>query len=280
MANSLMSPTAALKTLSRIDRIYTNIPPADFHDLFIQVNTVGSVLDRGRPSDHLPVAARLSRLMLRDGPARLPHHIVSHPFFSKHLLSLKLQYLPSMSTTCALAVVKGLFREAARLTRNELALHGHSDTKVQLAAVLAVTRAARVDDTTLLRELVSAAPAISAFVNMDLAFVSNPLGLADLLHELMTKSIDEDLAVLEAAGIPQDRKKPKRDLLRHKQALWRPSRRRTHSIALKGSSGNPVFETAAIGSLLVRLWGPIFAAKKFDLEVASPFIDQIPDDFS
>jgi hypothetical protein len=282
-ANSLLAPTAALRTLSRIDRIYTNIPPADLHDLFIQVNTVGSLLDRGRPSDHVPVAARLARPIARDGPARLPNHIVTHPLFTKHLLSLDIDDLATLNINDSLAAVKEFFREAARLTRDELALHGHSIVKVQLAAVLAVTRAARSDDTSLLRKLVIAAPILLPFVDIDNHFITNPRGVADLLHDLMTKTIDEDIAALEAASLPQDRKKPKRDLLRHRQALWRPSRRRTYSMALIDTSNNPVTEPEAISNVLTAHWGPIFAAKEIDLDMAAPFIDQIqkvPADFS
>jgi hypothetical protein len=282
-ANSLLAPTAALKTLSRIDRLYTNVPPAELHDLSVQVDTVGSVLDRGRPSDHLPVTARLSRLMSRDGPARLPHHIVSHPFFVKYLLSLDIQYLSIMNTNDALTTAKELFREAARLTRDELALRGHSPAKVQLAAVLAVARAARSDDTRLLRKLTVTEPALLPFVDLINGIISNPSGVANLLHSLMTKTINEDLAALEESSLPQDRKKPKRDLLRHRQALWRPTRRRTYSVALRNSDGDPVHEPVDIGDVLVAHWGPIFAAKAVDIDSAGPFLDQIqtvPSDFS
>jgi exonuclease III len=284
-ANSLLAPTAALKTLSRIDRLYTNVPPADLHDLLVQVDTVGSVLDRNRPSDHLPVSARLSRPPLRQGHARIPNHIVTHPFFSKHLLALNSNDLiaMNMNTNEALDYIKNFFRIAARRTRVELARGGHTNTKIQLAAVLAVSRAARAGDSRALRKHLADAPMLKPFVDAANNIITDPAGIARTLHALMSEAIYDDLAALEAADIPQDRKKPKRDLLRHKLALWRPSRRRTYSVALKDASGLPVTDASDIGDVLAAHWGPIFACKDIDLDQAGPFADyiqRVPDSFS
>ncbi len=153
-----------------------------------------------------------------------PHYSVSNPFFSKYLVTLDINFLTTLTTNDSMKAAKDFFREAARLTRDELALNGHSVAKVQLAAVLAVTRAARSDDTSLLHKIIGTVPALRPFIDTNNQYISDPGGVANLLHSLMTKTIDEDLAALEEASIPQNRKKPKRDLLRHRQALWRPSR--------------------------------------------------------
>jgi hypothetical protein len=282
-ANSLLAPAAGLTTLSRIDRLYTNLPPADLHDLLVQVDTVGSVLDRHRPSDHIPVSARLSRQPVRHGPARLPNHIVAHPGFRKHLDSLDLGDLHMLDNCEAIDAVKEFFREAARRTRTDLASGGHSTSKNQLAAVLAVTRAARTDDRSSLRRHLRTVPSLAPYIDIDNSYITDPAGIARTLQALMFETINEDLIALEADAMPQDRKRPKRDLLRLKQALWRPTRRRTYSVALKDSNGLPVTEATDIGRLLIAHWGPIFDCKSVDLEAAGPFADQIqqvPTDFS
>jgi exonuclease III len=280
---SLLAPTASLNYLSRIDRIYTNIPPAQLNDLTMQADTVGSILDSFRPSDHIPVVARISTPCRRSGPARIPHHIVSDPSFAKHLNTLQTDHLANLPTHEALEATKVLFREAAALARAELALGGHGPTKVRLAGTIACIRAARMNDPRALRKAVLMAPHIARHIDHRTYTIIDPVAIRDSLHELMETAICEDLRSLEGSSLPADRKKPKRDQLRQRQSLWRSCRRRANGLALCGPDGNPIVGPIEIGQHLTDHWSPIFAAKTIDHHSAARFLEHVqvvPLDFS
>ena len=71
-------------TFSRIDRFYTNIPAPHLTTLSINVDTIGNILSLNRPSDHIPVFAKI----LKEKPRysnNIPHHIASHENYGKNL---------------------------------------------------------------------------------------------------------------------------------------------------------------------------------------------------
>jgi hypothetical protein len=277
--HAIASPT---NTLSRIDRLYTNLPAADLFDIVVLVDTVGSILDAHRPSDHLPVVARLAAPSRRSGPARIPQHIVTHPLFASHLSELYTDDLYSLPVDQALIVSKQLLREAASRTRSEIALGGLSCTKVQLSGVIGLVRAIRVRDKKAISKSLELAPFMLAHFDVASGAVSDPKAISSALHRLMQAAIDEDLAALEQSALSADRKKPKRELLRQRQCLWRSSRRKTNSMALRGPDGHMITSTQDISDHLISHWSPVFAAKGIDLEAAAHFLQHVqpvPADF-
>jgi hypothetical protein len=280
---SLLAPRSALGILSRIDRIYTNIPPAQLNDITLVADTLGSILDVKRPSDHLPVVVRLSAPPRRTGPARIPHHIVSNPAFAKHLNNLQSDHLAALPVHEALDETKVLFREAAQLARSELAHGSLGSTKIKLAGVVACIRASRLHDPRALRKAVALAPHLASYIDHRTFTIIDPTAVRDSLHELMETAICEDLGALERSALTADRKKPKRDLLRQRQSLWRSCRRRAAGMSLRGDDGTPLTSNIDINQHLMAHWSPVFAAKSIDHHAAQRFlghVQQVPPDFS
>jgi endonuclease/exonuclease/phosphatase family metal-dependent hydrolase len=84
-----------IETLSRIDRIYTNIPTGVLLDYDISAAALGSSAAAFDISDHLPVVVTIADKVRPSGPCAIPAWIAAHPFFPEevHML-LVLDPLP------------------------------------------------------------------------------------------------------------------------------------------------------------------------------------------
>ena len=72
----------SIHTLSRIDRIFVNLPVAELRDFQCHFHTIGSIGEHSVPSDHTPVRLTIESLRAKqqDHPA-IRRWLVQHPIF-------------------------------------------------------------------------------------------------------------------------------------------------------------------------------------------------------
>ena len=105
-------------TLSRLDRLYVNLPPAEVLDRHPHTAADGIVTNPKEPSDHIPVTARLRAPATAPTEWRsTPRWITAHPKFNEHTCDF-IDVLPTCESAMAsIPALQDLLQDAALGTK-------------------------------------------------------------------------------------------------------------------------------------------------------------------
>ena len=110
-----------IRTLSRIDRIFINLPMAEARDFHCYSHVFENLVKRTIPSDHSAVRLVIQKPINRGHQSkRIPSWMSKNPIFCSLLQQLHDDHRFSHDPFCALAEFKMLLNKAKKMTSREL----------------------------------------------------------------------------------------------------------------------------------------------------------------
>jgi endonuclease/exonuclease/phosphatase family metal-dependent hydrolase len=250
-----------LATLSRLDRIYTNLSAAHLQELRPHTRITHLLTDPRIMSDHVPVASHLRAPRMTPPPRpRIKPWITRLPNFCRHIDTAILDSLAPLDGLNAITVVRDIFATA---TKNILSGHATDDpstTYEKLHWAILLLRARQGDS----RHAESRALARYPSLRM-LSLDHDDSALTDLIASLARKSITDQMSEIAADPHTTEMKKiSKKEAIRRKAAAWAPSRRTAKTLAILNDQGLPAASSEAGADLLRTYWTATFTAKPAD----------------
>ena len=189
-----------LTGFSKLDRIYTSLPPTLISDMNGSCGTSGCLTDSTFPSDHIPVSARFSELG-RSTPDvhRLPLWSLRHASFAYHALDIfNANVDPADHVFDRVAVLKDAISAASRAVMNEVdPLDPGVPPHVRLHWALKAWRASLARQSLQVRRAVEKLPDLLRFFTVSDYVLVDHLGLLALIASLSDQSIDFDLGHID-----------------------------------------------------------------------------------
>jgi endonuclease/exonuclease/phosphatase family metal-dependent hydrolase len=249
-------------TLSRLDRIYTNMQPCLLHDYVVHTHAVGYITNPNNISDHIPVSACLQPPTSRTSSCpRLSSWTLKHPEFmvtSRDLLDTC--PLPS-SGIAGISVLREVLHATAKVVLDIGGAEGASTTPQMLYWSLMAMRGARDGRPGLISRAFGAYPKLLEWCRTLPPTVALYAELHNHITELSRTNIDDMRAELESdPSIAEWKKIGKRESLRRRATAWATSRRRTSTFTILDSRGAPATSTEHSTQLLAEHWGAVFDA--------------------
>ena len=109
-----------IRTLSRIDRIFINLPMAEARDFLCYSHVFENLGKRSIPSDHAAVRMVIQKPTIRGHHKRIPRWMTNHPVFCSILKRLNDDHRYSADPFGALADFKTILEKAKKQTVREL----------------------------------------------------------------------------------------------------------------------------------------------------------------
>jgi endonuclease/exonuclease/phosphatase family metal-dependent hydrolase len=250
-------------TLSRLDRIYVNLPPAEVLDRHPHCAADGLITDPREPSDHIPVTARL-RAPGTSPPSRrsTPRWITAHPRF-RELTSDFLDILPVFGSALAgLSSLQELLRDAADETKNAAKEVGaHSNHEIVYWLLLAL-RGARSCNPRAVRKACAAYPTMAAWFHNELFTLIDPDPFHNHIFELTNRTIAANMFEIQNDPLIAPFKKAGRlEAVRRAASAWAPRRRKVSTFSVLNPDGTAAGSNDAAGQLLLNHWSGVFREK-------------------
>ena len=114
------SALGVIRALSRIDRIFINLPMAEARDFHCYSQVFENLVKESIPSDHAPVRLVIQKPTRGHQSKRIPSWMSKHPIFCSILQQLHDDHRFSTDPFCALADFKVLLHKAKKMTKREL----------------------------------------------------------------------------------------------------------------------------------------------------------------
>jgi hypothetical protein len=253
-----------IDTLARLDRIYTNMFPADLEDTRPYAAATHLLTDPSFPSDHIPVRAVLQPVFTRPpGRPRIPPWVTAHPQFSEmtRLTLLDAGIASHGAGIGSLEALKDILHLAARQIKRGVAAVDPQCVHVQLHWGLVLLRGARAHDREACRRAVVAFPSLAAH------FDSTSCTLLPTFHELLQDLANNDIqAMLHSMEVdterPEWKKVGMKETLRRRSSAWATKRKMTSSFAVLDSHGVAAADLGHASRLLRSHWEPVFRAPR------------------
>ena len=273
-----------INNLSRIDRIYSNLPTCELLDRKPRVATIGLITTMTSPSDHVPISVVFEELGRGPPPfPTIPPWIVKHRFFPIAVAQLwrTARHVPA-SPMARLDIAKDVLHGAAILTKRRAAEVGAETVPEKLHWSLLAFRGLRLGKggAHLVRRAAAAFVGLAAWLPGGPDH-NDPHKLGDLVANLAAESINiEILDTIADGGPPGSKGRTKLSKLHALAATWRSQRRRLALATVIDDDGNPQEDAAAAAELLRRHWAPVFRERQIQAEAAlqvMPFTQTVPD---
>ena len=266
-----------IRHLSRIDRVYTDIPSCELLDMWAVASARGKF--GALPSDHLPVSVRLmKRPTARSAPVVRPW-IAKAGAFSEAVGKLwKLRAISSAVES--LAELKDCFRTAAREVAVSADAHVRGLMKTRLYAATLMVRAVGSRDIGAARRALSLFPTLARFVdplNLQGADVNCICSFAARLNRA---DVENDFASIARGcsdeGVRDDSNSDvrKANTLR-RSCAWRLRRPRVQLRSFVGAEGELASSPDEAGRILAGHWQPVFDAREIDSGAADRFLSHV-----
>jgi exonuclease III len=272
-----------LTTLSRLDRIYTNMQPCLLQDLKIHTHTVGYITNPGNISDHIPVHTRLSPP--QQGPHaqfRLCSWTLRHPEFTATTRDLLDTCVLPDSGLASLGVLREVLQATAMAVKALGGAEGASTIPQKLYWSILAMRGGRDRVHAWVSRAVDAYPKLLEWCSPFPASVTHPHELHSHITELSNNNLDLMRAELEGdTSIAEWKKIGKREALRRRASAWTTTRRRTSTFTILDMAGAPATSVTHATDLLAGHWGAVFAAKACNKRVQASLLEYVvpaPDD--
>jgi endonuclease/exonuclease/phosphatase family metal-dependent hydrolase len=252
-----------VSSLSRLDRIYTNIQPCLLHDMVVHTHAIGYITNPNNISDHIPVSSTIQPQVLRPTTGfRLSSWTVLHPeFMATSRDMLDTCPLP-VSGIAALEVLREVLQATDMAIKDIGGAEGASTTPQKLYWALMAMRGGRDNKATLISRAAGAYPKLLEWCDAAPAKVTHPTELHNHITELSRSNIESMRNELEADHATAEWKKiGKREAMRRRATAWTSERRRVSTFTILDSAGAPATSVTHATQLLANHWGKVFAAK-------------------
>ena len=222
------------RTLSRLDRCFSNIPTMALHDTNVSCSTLWPAIEMRNGSDHCPISLRICPRRPPEG-FRMARWISSHPAFGKTVTADLMDTNFPADPIQARDVLKDILRGAYHTTRHLLSAAIATELSEKLHWTTCALRAAYLRDYCALQVVCARWPPLAHSLrtlgNGD-AFVSR---ISEIACSLSSKIVDDDIAQLEAdsrdmadeqhSDMVEDRRR-QLSRLRARKERWFKTRRR------------------------------------------------------
>jgi len=248
---------------SRIDRVYTNLPPLELLDRRATAATVRAYDDLKWPSDHLPVIAMLSPAPT-SAPRRplLPRWVVRHPEY-KLMLAATLVEVGAFAAGDPferLEEITACFHEAARRLKARRA-EASTDGEV-LHLLIAAARCWRVGARARIITMRRRCQLMCEVFDSEDALLDEEV-LHGHIRRLSVSAIAAQIG--ELGGEANDRGDPaavaRRTSLHKKLAAWSPKRRRVCGLVILVADGEPIEGQELAAEAIRAHWDGVFSAR-------------------
>ena len=247
-------------TLSRLDRLYVNLPPAEVLDRHPHTAADGIVTNPKEPSDHIPVTSRLRAPATAPSEWRsTPRWITAHPKFLEHTGDF-IDVLPACETAMAsIPALQDLLQDAALETKRAAKEVGTRSNHEVVYWLLLALRGARSGNPRAVRKACAAYPTMAAWFHPDTFLLIDPEPFHSHLFELTNRTIANNIFEIEHDELLAPFKKAGRlEAARRMASCWGPRRRKASTFSVLHPDGSAADSLEAAGSLLLQHWSKVF----------------------
>eukprot|EP00959_Pyramimonas_sp_CCMP1952_P418002 8757656-Pyramimonas_sp.AAC.1 len=264
----------AVQVTSRIDRIFTSLPPALLRDITSRAGVLGS-LKSFMASDHIPVTASLEIFSPSSRHPVISPWIASLPEFHSALNGLLGEIPLSWGPLPKLQIAKDYFFEAASAARAALGSRQAVSLQDKHHWSLAALRALRLGHEQRLRQAVTCYPRLRVHFNADLTECVHLDGLCQHVRSLFLQILKDEEDDISKSDLDADRKRDLSARNQRRKELWTKFRRRTYLSAVYDDQGSPLTSSEASAAALRDYWRDVFKAPSVDPSLwdeINPFI--------
>jgi hypothetical protein len=266
--------------LSRIDRIYSNLP--SWRVLLganIRTTTCGSVTDTDRLSDHVCVMSSISyHRRLEHAP--LAVWVTKDPYYSVALdIEIRNKKVLYLSPVDGVLQLKKCMRQACKQVVNKSMLRGAVTLEEQIFWSLACIRGLCNGYANRVVGALIAYPELERFVlsvsHGRTLLAPNSVGLGAHIAELMHKSIDEARKAHEqASSMPEYQRSQHNNALNRITAMWATRNRKVSLQGARDNAGNVIDDPSEAAASFVSHWKAVAQEKLIDVTAARNFLKQ------
>ena len=266
-------------SISRLDRIYSNLPAWRLLGAEVRTYVLGQVNDEDRLSDHIPVVTFLCNNR-SDGLRPIPVWTTNDPFFSKALdLEVRRERLNDMAPVEAVQRVKVCMRRASFLVVRKSLMRGALTVEERIYWSITCARALFHGCARRVIDSMVAYPFLEKFILLDTdagTIVTLDLGnLNAHIAELMRTSIDQAIAEVEsAANLPEYQKERLRCKNKRAQATWATRGRKSSLTGARDENGSVIADVDAAAAAFIRHWKAVAQEKFIDKRAAKSFLSE------
>ena len=264
-------------TLSRIDRIYSNLPAWRLLTAEIRTTTVGRVTDDGRLSDHVPV---LSFICHAKDPHTRPLSLwtTKDPFYIDALRTAMHKFnFEEMSPQLAVKQIKICMRSASQHVIQKSLRRGAETIEEQIFWSLVCARALFHSCARRVVHAMVAYPFLESFVLVNVGDMvmaaTNLEGLSKHISDLMRQSLDRLRGDVERASEkPEYQKNQQVDGIRRLQDCWATKGRKVSLQGARDLSGNVISDPEEAAEVFIAHWRKVAERKPIDVQKAREFL--------
>ena len=266
-------------SLSRLDRIYSNIPSWRLSGVDIRTSSFGHVTDADRLSDHIPVLSFINAKR-REGDVPLPVWTTKDPFFKVALENeMRHESVKLLSVVDGVKRLKQCMRKASKTVSTKSMHRGAKTVDEKVFWSITCARALFHGFTNRVIDSMIAYPSLEKFVLIDtlngLMCVQDLSGLSLHIAELMRETIDTARAQYEeTCKLPEYQRAPGRSAFNRVMDLWATRNRKAPLQAARDENGIIVEEPERAASIFIDHWKVVAEEKKIDSKQARAFLSQ------
>ena len=264
-------------TLSRLDRIYSNLPAWRMLSAEVRTTTVGHVTDGDRLSDHIPVLTQVFNAE-RQGIRPLPVWATKDPFFGIALDRELSRYdHQNLTPSGALRQAKDCMRVACRLVARKSLQRGAKTIEEKIYWSLTCARAVFHGVAGLVVRAILAYPALEDFILVGVAsgvmVVLNHEGLNEHIAGLMQQSLQRLCFDNEQVkDLPEYQAHKKRCATQRLIDCWATRNRKASLRGARDEAGNVICDPDQAATMLTSHWAQVASEKIIDKRAARKFL--------
>jgi hypothetical protein len=274
-----------LSTLSRLDRIYSNVPTAILLEYRPDTFITHLLTDPRLPSDHCPVLSRFRAPATSPPPRpRIPQWVTDHPQFEEYFRTALLDGNTELDALNSMDDFRDALYTAMQNIQDKTALVDPTLAHERLHWHLCFLRASLVNHRPGIDRAIRRCTSLAELRQQDHHQHLHDPRLHSRITELANKSIDDALQEIQADQLTSEWKKvAKKEALRRRAAVWAPRRKTLRNMVILKGDGLPAEDSAAAAALLHQHWKPTFTAKQIDKDACDILLSHtmtVPDDIT
>ena len=266
-------------TLSRIDRIYSNLPPWRLLTTEVRTMTVGRVTDDGRLSDHVPI---LSFVCDADvlGQRPLPLWTTKDPLYEVALRQeIEHRKLEELSPADAVLQMKACMRIASKRVVEKSSRRGAKTIEEKIYWALLCARSLYHGHGRSAIRALFAYPALEEFVVMTSSsstkFNCKMDGLNAHISSLMNESLEKlQSDIEEVKDLPEYEKLQKRSAIKRLMDQWATKNRKASLQGARDEAGHVVNNPDKAAEVFISHWRKVAEEKHIDKQLAREFLSR------
>lgn len=203
-------------------------------DLAILASTVGDLLKRDAPSDHVAVSVTISARCRRHPAMKVPisAHLCKSVEFASSVAGMLPLAMRAADCFAQLEAIKCVFRHAAEKATAELAARHALPGSVSAIAALRALRAGQKGDAVALRKAARVEPELAPFLGPGEASVEDVAGLLDYARDRILEANEAEAQAIIASSAPEAQRKQRAASVRARGLHWRLRRPKKRFVGL------------------------------------------------